>query len=183
MRVVPWRVGVSPSLQAVRATKHTTMNASACVLQSEYRFVCEYTFTSGRQLVMNKKQGLWCGRYANKHKIIYTRRTCAAYPLNWIECRSTDKVASYKLWVRVILQSAGKISGNNTCSNKLEQNIWQERLCYSDLYPSVYISGEQPSGQEGQIKRKKSSRAAVYIVNTIFNYVLLSLIIIPRHQQ
>jgi len=41
---------------------------------------------------------------------------------------------------------------------KLEQNFWQERLCYSDLYPSVYISGEQLSGQEGQIKKKKSLR-------------------------
>lgn len=133
MRVVPWRVGVSPSLQAVRATKHTTMNASACVLQSEYRFVCEYTFTSGGLLVMNKKQGLWCGRYANKHKIIYTRRTCDAYPLNRIECRGRDKVGSYKVWVRVILQSAGKIFRNNTYSNKFEQSFWQERLCYSDL--------------------------------------------------
>jgi hypothetical protein len=155
MRVVPWRGGVSPSLQAVHATKHTTMNASACVLQSEYRFVCEYTFTSGGLLVMNKKQGLWCGRYANKHKIIYTRRTCTAYPLNWIGCLRRDKLGSYELWFRVILQSAGKTFGNNTYSNKLEQSFWQKRLCYSDLYLSVYIRGEQPSGKKVKSREKK----------------------------
>ena len=101
MRVVPWRVGVSPSLQAVRATKHTTMNASACVLQSEYRFVCEYTFTSGGLLVMNKKQGLWCGRYANKHQIIYTH--VVLVPLIR---RIESNVSVETKWVRIKCGSA-----------------------------------------------------------------------------
>jgi hypothetical protein len=95
MWALPWRVGVSPSLQAVRTTKHITMSASACVLQSECRFVCEYPLNSGALLVMNKKQGLWCGRDANKHYIMYTRRTCPAYPLNWTESWCSNKVCSY----------------------------------------------------------------------------------------
>lgn len=94
MRALPWWVGVSPSLQAVRATKHITMTASACVLQSECRFVCEYPLNSGALLVMNKKQGLWCGRDANKHNIMYTRRTCPTYPLNWTEGCNRNKVRS-----------------------------------------------------------------------------------------
>lgn len=126
MRALPWRVGASPTLQAVRATKHITMSVSACVLQSESRFVCEYPLNSGALLVMNKKQGLWCGRDANKHDIMYTRRTCPTYPLNRAWGYHRNKVCSYWAVCQYNSRSTGNIFGNNKENNKLNNKFWEE---------------------------------------------------------
>jgi hypothetical protein len=65
------------------------------------------------------------------------------------------------VWVSVILQSAGKMFGENKYNNKLEKYFWQERLHYSDLYPSVYISAESKLLGKGVRSREKNLQAAV----------------------